>query len=102
MGLFAGLAAAGNPLDSDTNMAFVVLPLSMDAVCSASPPAWQVTTSHLVHQLVFWLIAALEPIVASLCLLGSARVFANLNAPAVRFNAAKGPAVHGLTLGIIL
>jgi predicted small integral membrane protein len=40
--------------------------------------------------------------VASLCLLGSARVFANLNAPAVRFNAAKGPAVHGLTLGIIL
>jgi predicted small integral membrane protein len=99
MGLFAGLAAAGNPLDSDTNMAFMVRPLSMDAVCSASPPAWQVTTSHLVHQLVFWLIVFLERSVASLCLW--ARLIANLYAPAVRFNAAKGPAVHGLTLGII-
>jgi len=102
MGLFAGLAAAGNLLDSDTNMAFVVRVLSMDTVSTAGQPVWHAVNSHLVHQLVFWLIAVLERIAAVLCLWGSARLVANLNAPAVRFNAAKGPAVHGLTLGIIL
>jgi len=102
MGLFAGLAAAGNLVDSDTNMAFVVHVLSMDTVCTAGQPVWHAVNSHLVHQLVFWLIVVLGRSVAVLCRLGSARLIANLYAPAVRFNAAKGPAVHGLTLGIIL
>ena len=53
MGSFAGLAAAGNLVDSDTNMAFVVHVLSMDTVCTAGQPVWRAVNSHLVHQSVF-------------------------------------------------
>ena len=66
MGLFAGLAGAGNLLDPDANMAFVMHALSMDTVFSASHLAWRVITSPVVHQLIFWLI------VARLCLWGAA------------------------------
>jgi predicted small integral membrane protein len=102
MGLFAFLAGAGNILDPDTNLEFVVHVLSMDTVFSPSHSGWRAITSPMVHQTVFWLIVAMELVVAALCLWGSARLFANLSAPAQRFNAAKGLAVAGLTLGILL
>lgn len=102
MGLFALLAATGNLLDPDANMAFVVHVLSMDTVFSPSGSAWRGITNPLVHQMVFWLIVAFELVIALLCLWGAAWLFANLGGPAARFNAAKGPAIAGLTLGILL
>jgi predicted small integral membrane protein len=102
MGLFAFLAGAGNILDPNTNLAFVVHVLSMDTVFSPSHSGWRAITSSMVHQTVFWLIVAIELVVAALCLWGSARLFANLSTPAERFNAAKGPSVAGLAVGIIL
>jgi predicted small integral membrane protein len=102
MGLFALLASAGNLLEPDPNMQFVVHVLSMDTVFSPTHSAWRAITSPMIHQLAFWLIVAFELVVAALCLWGSARLLACLSAPPERFNAAKGPAVAGLTLGIIL
>jgi predicted small integral membrane protein len=102
MGLFAFLAGAGNVLDPDTNLDFVVHVLSMDTVFSPGHSRWRAITNPMVHETAFWLIVAIELVVATLCLWGSARLFSNLSAPAQRFNAAKGPAVAGLTLGIVL
>jgi predicted small integral membrane protein len=101
-GLFALLAGAGNLLDPAPNLEFVVHVLSMDTVFSPSQSAWRAITSPILHRMAFWLIVAIELIVAALCVWGSARLLACLRAPAERFNAAKGPAVAGLTLGIIL
>jgi len=102
MGLFALLAGAGSILDPKTNLEFVVHVLSMDTVFSPSHSGWRAITNPMVHQTVFWLIVAIELVVAALCLWGSARLFANLSTPAQGFNAAKGPAVAGLTVGIAL
>jgi predicted small integral membrane protein len=102
MGLFALLAGAGNIVAPGTNLAFVVHVLSMDTVFSSSHSGWRAITTSTVHQAVFWLIVAIELVVAAVCLWGSAQLFANLSTPAQRFNAAKGPAVAGLTLGILL
>ena len=99
MGLFAFLAGAGNILDPDTNLAFVVHVLSMDTVFSPGHSRWRAITNPMVHETAFWLIVAIELVVAALCLWGSARLFSNLSAPAQRFNAAKGPAVAGLDQG---
>lgn len=102
MGLLALLAATGNLLDPDANMAFVVHVLSMDTVFSPGDSPWRAITSPLLHRMVFWLIVTLELVIAALCLWGATRLFANLSGPAARFNAAKGPAIAGLTLGILL
>jgi predicted small integral membrane protein len=102
VGLFALLAGVGNLIDPAPNLEFVVHVLSMDTVFSPVRSAWRAITNPVVHGTAFWLIVAMELVVAALCLWGSARLFANLSAPPTRFNAAKGPAVAGLTLGIIL
>jgi hypothetical protein len=72
VGLFALLAGVGNLIDPAPNLEFVVHVLSMDTVFSPVRSAWRAITNPVVHGTAFWLIVAMELVVAALCLWGSA------------------------------
>jgi predicted small integral membrane protein len=74
VGLFALLAGVGNLIDPAPNLEFVVHVLSMDTVFSPVRSAWRAITNPVVHGTAFWLIVAMELVVAALCLWGSARL----------------------------
>ncbi|MCG6940209.1 MAG: DUF2165 domain-containing protein [Thiohalocapsa sp.] len=102
MGFFALLAGIGNVMAPGANLSFVRHVLAMDTVFPDNPLRWRAITSPVLHQSAFWGIVAVELAVAALCLWGGARLLLDAAAPALRFNAAKAPAVAGLTLGILL
>lgn len=102
MGLFALLAGTGNLLDPGSNLAFVQHVLSMDTTFPDNQLRGRAITSPSLHLAAFGLIVAAELLVAGLCLWGGVRLWRARHEPAAGFNAAKGPAAAGLTLGVLL
>ncbi|NQW10121.1 MAG: DUF2165 domain-containing protein [Alphaproteobacteria bacterium] len=103
IGLFAALAGIGNILDPATNYSFVEHVLTMDTVFPNNPLAAQrAITDSTLHKLAFWLIVLTELVVAGLCFWGTIQLLMTMRSPAVVYNAAKGPAVAGLCLAVVL
>ncbi|MBF0680894.1 MAG: DUF2165 domain-containing protein [Devosia sp.] len=102
MGLYAGLVAFGNLTDYGSNFAFVSHVLAMDTIFPDATIGYRAITAELIHHIAYWLIIITEILVAVLCLMGAARLFARRGANARDFNRGKGLAIGGLTLGFVL
>jgi predicted small integral membrane protein len=99
--LLASLVAFGNLTDYGTNFAFVQHVLQMDTVFPDTTIRWRAIDNPALHHAAYWLIIAAEALTALLCWLGAWRLLQRVSAPAAAFNAAKGVAVAGLTLGFL-
>ena len=101
-GVFALLVGIDNLLDYRANLVFVQHVLSMDTTFPESTLRWRAITAPWLHHLAYWLIIAAEIGAGILCLLGAWRMFSAREADARAFEAAKGCAIAGLTLGFLL
>ncbi|AZZ90753.1 DUF2165 family protein [Hahella sp. KA22] len=99
--LFATLVAFNNLTDYGSNFAFVSHVLSMDTTFPDNQGMWRALTSPMIHHGAYALIIATESLVAILCWMGGYRLLRSAK-DTERFNQAKGLAIVGLTLGVIL
>ncbi|WLQ14483.1 DUF2165 domain-containing protein [Hahella aquimaris] len=99
--IFATLVAFNNLTDYGSNFAFVSHVLSMDTTFPDNQGMWRALTSPVIHHSAYALIIATESLVAILCWMGGYRLLQNVR-DVEQFNQAKGLAILGLTLGVIL
>lgn len=97
---FATLTAFGNITDYGTNWPFVQHVLAMDTIFPDATIKYRAITSPGLQQAAYLLIIAAETLTAILCWIGAAQMLRNINSP--RFNASKGVAIAGLTLGFVV
>ncbi len=102
MAFYATLVAFGNVTDYGTNFAFVEHVFRMDTIFPDATIGYRAITSELIHHIAYGLIIVTEILVAVLCLMGAARIFARRAASARDFNRGKTFAIAGLTLGFVL
>ncbi len=102
MGVFALLVGVDNLLDYGANLTFVQHVLSMDTTFAHSSLRWRAITSPLLHDLAYWIIISAEIVTGILCLAGAWRMLSVRGGDARAFEAAKGLAIAGLTLGFLL
>lgn len=100
--LFFSLVALGNITDYDSNFAFVVHVLSMDSTFQSPTLMQRAITAPLLHHGAYLLIIAWQLATALLCWWGVVRLWRARAADAAHFDAAKGPAIGGLTAGVLL
>ena len=99
--LFASLVVLNNLTDYDSNYEFVRHVLKMDTTFPGNRAMWRSVESPFLYHASYALIIATEALVAVLCWAGGFRLFGSIG-DVNRFNRAKGPAIAGLTLGIVL
>lgn len=99
--LFASLVAFNNVTDYGSNFAFVQHVLNMDTTFPGNRAMWRAVDSPAVHHASYAVIIAVEALVAVLCWVGGFRLLRSIR-DARQFNRAKGVAIAGLTLGIVL
>ena len=99
--LYALLVVFNNLTDYGSNYQFVAHVLKMDTTFPDNRGMWRAIDSAFAHHLLYWVIILVEVAVTTLCLWGGARLL-KAREEAERFNQAKGPAIAGLTLGIVL
>lgn len=99
--LFASLVVFNNLTDYGSNYMFVSHVLRMDTTFPGNRAMWRAIGSPFLHHLFYGLIIFAEAAVAVLCWVGGFRLLGSID-DAGRFNRAKGVAIAGLTLGIIL
>ncbi len=102
LALQASLVAFGNLTDYGTNFAFVQHVMQMDTIFPTSAIHYRAVTSPVLHHTAYALIIAMECLVALLCALGAWRMWQRHRDPSALFERAKGLAVVGLSLGILL
>lgn len=99
--LFASLVAFGNMTDYGSNFAFVQHVLMMDTIFEDATIKYRAIEIPWIHHAAYVFIIMLETLTALLCWIGGFRLLARVQSPAAVFNAAKGWAVAGLTLGFL-
>ena len=99
--LYAALVFVNNVLDYGTNHAFVRHTLTMDTTFPGNQLTWRALESPTLHHLFYAAIIAAEGLTAWLCLVGAARLW-RARADGDAFRHAKGFAVAGLTVGVVL
>jgi len=99
--LFFTLVVFNNITDYNTNYVFVQHVISMDTVLPESATKWRAITNETFSTFFFWSIISWEALSGIICWLGVIRLFKYRN-DANLFNAHKGVAVLGLTLGVAL
>lgn len=102
VGLFAALVAVNNLVDYQSNFRFVQHVLSMDTTFPDNRLMGRAIVDPTLHHAAYWLIIAVEALTALLCLLGALRLWQARIGPSAEFNRAKGMAVAGLSVGILL
>lgn len=100
--LFAFVAGLSNVFDPNTNLEFVVHVMAMDSVFPDNTFAWRAIKSPLLHDIAFWIIVAVELVIAVLCLIGTLKLLRSLGGSPREFHEAKNWAVLGMLLGILL
>jgi predicted small integral membrane protein len=98
---FSSLVVSNNLTDYDSNFSFVVHVLKMDTTFPGNRAMWRAIHSPSLHHATYWLIIFVEAVIAVVCWMGGFRLFSSINDSSL-FNKAKGLAIVGLTLGIIL
>ncbi|WP_444924432.1 DUF2165 family protein [Microbulbifer sp. DLAB2-AF] len=98
---FSSIVVFNNLTDYDTNYQFVYHVLKMDTISSNNKGMWRSTNSTLLYHLVYRFIIFIEALIAIFCWLGGFRLLKLAKKPNL-FNKAKGFAILGLTLGIVL
>lgn len=98
---YATLVVFNNVTDFNSNYQFVQHVLQMDTTFPDNSGLWRAINNSIVQQIAYLMIILTEGAVAVLCWLGGYRLFISIHDGSA-FNQAKGTAVAGLTLGIIL
>ncbi|MCX7204807.1 MAG: DUF2165 domain-containing protein [Proteobacteria bacterium] len=101
LAFFVSLVALNNLMDYESNYRFVNHVLKMDTTFPDNSVMWRSIESPLIHHAAYNFLIFLELAVAVLCWLGGFRLLMAIKDTAA-FNQAKGVAITGLTLGIIL
>ena len=99
--LFASLAALSNFSDYDSNYKIISHVLKMDTTFPDNNSMWRAIDSTTIHHIIFCLIIFMEAVIALFCWVGGLRLYLS-RMDSDRFNQAKGPAVIGLTMGVVL
>ena len=102
LALLVSLVAFGNITDYGTNLAFVRHVLAMDTIFPDAGIRYRAITSLPLQHAVYVLIIATQAATAALCWAGVWRMWLRRRAPSALFQRAKGLAVAGLSLGIVL
>lgn len=102
IGLMALLIVIGNTTDYYTNYHFVEHVLKMDTIFPDSHIHYRHIDNPVLFHTGYILIIAMEAMMAFCCLKGSWRLFTNLKADAVTFQASKNWAVAGITIGVLI
>lgn len=100
-GLFSAIIAFNNITDYYSNFYFVSHVLSMDDTFPDNQGMWRAITNKNLHHLSYWLIIFTEVVIAFLLLSSSLNLWKTRKDP-MAFQQAKGWAVIGLGLGILL
>jgi predicted small integral membrane protein len=99
--LYASLVVFNNLTDYESNYLFVSHVLKMDTTFPGNRAMWRAIDSPWLYHASYALIIFIEAAVALICWVGGLRLIRSRH-DATRFNQAKGVAIAGLTLGIIL
>lgn len=99
--VFVSLVAFNNVTDYGSNFEYVRHVLSMDTTFPDNKGMWRRIESTSLHHAAYVFIIGIEIVIAAFCWFGVVKMWKNRH-QSVTFNKAKGPAVWGLTLGIIL
>lgn len=99
--LFASLAAFSNFSDYDSNYKIVSHVLKMDTTFPDNKSMWRAIDSTVTHHFIFCLIILMEAVIALFCWVGGLRLYLSRK-DSDRFNQAKGMAVVGLAVGVVL
>lgn len=99
--LYFSIVVFNNLTDYGTNFAFVSHVMQMDTTFPDNQGKWRAIDIPGLHHAGYALLIGLETVVAVLCWIGGWKLLRAVGA-AKAFNAAKGIAVIGLTLGILL
>ena len=100
-GLFSTIIAFNNITDYYSNFHFVSHVLSMDDTFPDNRGMWRAITNKNIHHFFYWVIILTEVAVAALLLFSGFKLWKYRKEPTA-FQQAKGWAVIGLGLGIIL
>ena len=96
------LVAFGNVTDYGSNFAFVQHVLAMDTTFGSPGVMWRAITSPAVHHAAYVAIIGWQAGTAALLWVGVARLWRTRRGAAAAWNAARGPALLGLTAGMLL
>lgn len=102
LALYASLVFLGNLMDYDSNYQFVKHVLSMDTTFPDNELTWRAITSKAMVDMVYWLIIAVEGVIAVLGWIGFAKIISRFKAAADQFNAAKAIGLYSFMLAIAL
>src|ERR1700722_11761049 len=100
--LYTTLIALDNLTDSDSNYQFVRHVLMMDSTYPSNHAMWRAIDSPVIHSLFYWMIIVWELLSSAVCCCGAVRLARSLAKPAGEFHRAKGLAVAGLTVSLLL
>jgi predicted small integral membrane protein len=101
LAFYVSLVVVNNLTDYGSNFFFVSHVLLMDTTFPGNKGLWRAIDSPALHHALYGFIIFVEAAVAVLCWVGGYRLLKSVNDPG-GFNRAKGVAIAGLTLGIIL
>jgi predicted small integral membrane protein len=100
--LYTTLIALDNLTDSDSNYQFVRHVLMMDSTFPSNHAMWRALNSPVIHSLFYWMIIVWELLSSAVCWCGAVRLAQSIAKPADEFHRAKGLAVAGLTISLLL
>lgn len=100
--LFMTLVVLNNLTDYGSNFEFVRHVLSMDTLFSGESLRWRALTHPVIHHVFYGTIILWEATTMVLCWMGAWRLWSARRGAPAEFGAAKGVAVAGLTLNLLL
>lgn len=102
LALQVSLVAFGNMTDYGTNFEYVKHVMSMDTLFPGTSITYRAITTTWMHHAAYLLIIAVETLIALLCWAGAWRMWHSRHASGAQFDQAKGLAVLGISLGLLL
>ncbi|MBV7395732.1 DUF2165 family protein [Mameliella sediminis] len=102
LSLFAFLVTFNNVTDYGSNFEFVKHVLSMDTTFPDNAGMYRAITAEWAWHAGYWLIIAGEGLTCLALLVGAVRLLGALNASGAEFDARKGMAALGCTLGFLV
>ena len=102
LGLYMAIVAFNNIFDYGSNFAFVSHVLSMDTTFPDNQGMWRSISGNGVHHFAYVMIILTEAVIATLCFWGAGRMWRKRKETSSPFQTAKGVAIYGLVLGIVL
>jgi predicted small integral membrane protein len=99
--LFYAFVVFNNTTDYDSNYQFVRHVMMMDSTFPGNRGMWRAINTPALHTVFYVAIIAWEALTMLLCFVGGVKLAVTLRSTAAAFHSAKGPAIVGLTVGLL-